>query len=71
MYEWKIIMNNGNQYIIKDNNRNVGDFIHDFFRNDGIRTLSVCELRGKNEDGTNYVIINSQYISEVLFCGGD
>lgn len=68
-YVWKIIMNNGNQYEILSNKsrEDVDELIHDIFgRRIDSKVISDYDLL-EPISAYDSVLINSDYISEVLY----
>ena len=70
MYEWLIIMNNGNRYIIKTHIREVNKLINTLFDNEVETTLSDWTIvNTSKKDKYNNIVFNSKYISEILYNG--
>ena len=65
MYQWLIIMNNGNRYIIENNIDDVKNFLDKLFSAGN----TVWNLRD-NVSGCNAIVINAKHISEIL-CSGE
>lgn len=61
-YCWKVVMNNGKEYMVENEISNSISFINQIFKDGNEKTISLHKL----EDGSN-VYINGIYVSSIEF----
>ena len=72
MYEWKIIMNNGKEYLVKSDIISNGKFLDELYGISNIKptpkiNLVSYELSEKDKNGCSNVVIISNNVSSVEF----
>lgn len=67
MFEWKVVLVNGKEYIIKSDKSLIVDIMKDLFGSNGNKTLSSWNLSDKDLNNCKDVIIHSESIASVEY----
>lgn len=68
MYNWLIVMKNGDRLFVKHQYNKVGDLINDLLPKEiNSKKFTVVELVYPDINGNNFVIINGEEISHILY----